>query len=126
MKDDLTAGEFQAITGLSAKALRLYAERGILVPASVAPHSGYRHCAFTTPARDDRRSPASRPGALVRAGLGRRLPVRLEFVTQGSVHRGPNRFRTPAVAHRFEGFAASSYEYREQVFTDGSTIPFMA
>lgn len=40
--DELTAGEFQAVTGLSAKALRLYAERGILVPASVDPDSRYR------------------------------------------------------------------------------------
>jgi len=38
----LTAGRFQAMTGLTAKALRLYAERGILVPASVDPVSGYR------------------------------------------------------------------------------------
>ena len=38
----LTAGQFQAMTGLSAKALRLYAERGILAPASTDPVSGYR------------------------------------------------------------------------------------
>lgn len=30
------------MTGLSAKALRLYAERGIRTPASVDPASGYR------------------------------------------------------------------------------------
>jgi hypothetical protein len=42
MTDDLTAGEFQAMTGLSAKALRLYAERGIMAPAWVDPRSGYR------------------------------------------------------------------------------------
>jgi DNA-binding transcriptional MerR regulator len=42
MTDDLTAGEFQAMTGLSAKALRLYAERGIVTPARVDPASGYR------------------------------------------------------------------------------------
>ncbi|MER5458967.1 MerR family transcriptional regulator [Micromonospora sp. NPDC002389] len=45
MNDDLTAGEFQVMTGLSAKALRLYAERGILTPASVDPRSGYRQYA---------------------------------------------------------------------------------
>ncbi|MEV0954172.1 MerR family DNA-binding transcriptional regulator [Promicromonospora sp. NPDC050249] len=44
-KNDLTAGEFQAMTGLTAKALRLYAERGILTPASVDPDSGYRRYA---------------------------------------------------------------------------------
>jgi hypothetical protein len=42
MNEDLTAGEFQAMTGLTAKALRLYAERGIVTPASVDPASGYR------------------------------------------------------------------------------------
>ena len=42
MRDHLTAGEFQAMTGLSAKALRLYAERGIVTPAAVDPHSAYR------------------------------------------------------------------------------------
>lgn len=42
MNEDLTAGEFQAMTGLTAKALRLYAERGIIAPASVDPVSGYR------------------------------------------------------------------------------------
>ena len=42
MNDDLTAGEFEAVTGLTPKALRLYAERGILSPASVNPLNGYR------------------------------------------------------------------------------------
>ncbi|TFC60858.1 MULTISPECIES: MerR family transcriptional regulator [unclassified Cryobacterium] len=45
MTDDLTAGEFQAMTGLTAKALRLYAERGIVTPAWVDPGSGYRYYA---------------------------------------------------------------------------------
>ncbi|GAA4715967.1 MerR HTH family regulatory protein [Promicromonospora umidemergens] len=44
-KNDLTAGSFQAMTGLTAKALRLYAERGILAPASVDPDTGYRRYA---------------------------------------------------------------------------------
>jgi hypothetical protein len=43
MTDHLTAGEFQAATGLSAKALRLYVERGILTPAWVDPGTGYRY-----------------------------------------------------------------------------------
>jgi DNA-binding transcriptional MerR regulator len=38
----LTAGEFQTMTGLTAKALRLYAERGIVIPAAVDPLSSYR------------------------------------------------------------------------------------
>jgi DNA-binding transcriptional MerR regulator len=37
-----TAGRFRSLTGLSDKALRLYAERGILVPAAVDPATGYR------------------------------------------------------------------------------------
>lgn len=42
MTRDLTAGEFSAATGLSPKALRLYASRRILEPASVDPTTGYR------------------------------------------------------------------------------------
>ena len=45
MTDNLTAGEFQAMTGLTAKALRLYAERGIVTPAWVDPGTGYRYYA---------------------------------------------------------------------------------
>ena len=40
--DLLRAGEFQRRTRLSAKALRLYAEQGLLVPESVDPWSGHR------------------------------------------------------------------------------------
>lgn len=40
--NDLTAGRFRSVTGLSDKALRLYAERGLLVPAAVDPVTGYR------------------------------------------------------------------------------------
>ncbi|GGE95168.1 MerR family DNA-binding transcriptional regulator [Mycetocola zhadangensis] len=43
MNDALTAGEFEAITGLTPKALRLYAERGILAPVAVDPINGYRN-----------------------------------------------------------------------------------
>jgi hypothetical protein len=45
MHDHLTAGEFQAMTGLSTKALRLYAERSIVPPDHVDPNSGYRYYA---------------------------------------------------------------------------------
>lgn len=38
----LTAGRFRAMTGLTEKALRLYAERGLLAPASTDPSTGYR------------------------------------------------------------------------------------
>ena len=39
---DLPPGEFSSLTGLSAKALRLYEDRGLLVPAVVDASSGYR------------------------------------------------------------------------------------
>ena len=40
--DDLLPGEFGAATRLSPKALRLYAEQGMLTPAGVDPATGYR------------------------------------------------------------------------------------
>lgn len=42
---DLTIGEFALQTGLTQRALRLYAERGILAPASADPINGYRRYA---------------------------------------------------------------------------------
>ncbi|MEV0649535.1 MerR family transcriptional regulator [Phytomonospora sp. NPDC050363] len=39
----LLAGRFGAATRLSPKALRLYAEQGLLVPAHVDPSTGYRY-----------------------------------------------------------------------------------
>lgn len=41
-KKHLRAGEFGAAARLSPKALRLYAEQGLLVPVSVDPSTGYR------------------------------------------------------------------------------------
>lgn len=41
-KRGLLPGEFGAATGLSSKALRLYAELGLLAPARTDPGSGYR------------------------------------------------------------------------------------
>jgi DNA-binding transcriptional MerR regulator len=40
--DGLLPGEFGAATRLSPKALRLYAEQGLLVPAGIDPATGYR------------------------------------------------------------------------------------
>jgi DNA-binding transcriptional MerR regulator len=40
--DDMLPGEFGAATRLSPKALRLYADQGLLVPAAVDPATGYR------------------------------------------------------------------------------------
>jgi DNA-binding transcriptional MerR regulator len=39
----MTAGRFSALTLLSAKALRIYADRGLLPPRRVDPHNGYRY-----------------------------------------------------------------------------------
>ncbi len=41
----LTIGAFARATGLSAKALRIYDDCGLLPPAAVDPHSGYRYYA---------------------------------------------------------------------------------
>lgn len=44
--DDLmTAGRFASLTLLSAKALRIYADRGLLPPSRVDPRNGYRYYA---------------------------------------------------------------------------------
>ncbi len=40
---ELTSGEFAAASRLSAKALRLYAESGLLVPARTDPFTAYRY-----------------------------------------------------------------------------------
>jgi DNA-binding transcriptional MerR regulator len=42
---ELGPAEFSAATGLSVKALRLYDERGLLVPARVDRATGYRRYA---------------------------------------------------------------------------------
>jgi DNA-binding transcriptional MerR regulator len=39
----ITAGRFASATMLSAKALRLYADRGLLPPRVVDPANGYRY-----------------------------------------------------------------------------------
>ncbi|MGA2555415.1 MAG: MerR family transcriptional regulator [Verrucomicrobiota bacterium] len=42
MKNSYSIGEFSQVTGLSVKTLRFYHEKGILVPSSVDPVTGYR------------------------------------------------------------------------------------
>lgn len=44
-KDLMTAGRFGSLTLLSAKALRIYADRGLLPPYHVDPANGYRYYA---------------------------------------------------------------------------------
>ena len=41
----MTIGDFARDAGLKPKALRLYDDLGLLRPAEVDPHSGYRRCA---------------------------------------------------------------------------------
>jgi DNA-binding transcriptional MerR regulator/ribosomal protein S18 acetylase RimI-like enzyme len=61
---DLGPAAFSAETGLSAKALRLYEERGLLVPAIVDPSTGYRRY------RHEQVDTASRIALLRQAGIG--------------------------------------------------------
>ena len=42
MRERLSIGEFARRTGLSVSAVRFYGDRGLLVPASVDPGTGYR------------------------------------------------------------------------------------
>jgi DNA-binding transcriptional MerR regulator/ribosomal protein S18 acetylase RimI-like enzyme len=61
---ELGPAEFSAATGLSVKALRLYDERGLLVPAHVDRTTGYRR--YT----EDQIATAGRIALLRRAGIG--------------------------------------------------------
>lgn len=60
----LGPAEFSAATGLSVKPLRLYDERGLLVPARVNRTTGYRRCA------EEQIATAGRIALLRRAGIG--------------------------------------------------------
>ncbi len=60
---EMTAGAFAAASRLSAKALRLYAESGLLAPARTDPFTGYRYYAPEQLAR------ARLIGALRRIGM---------------------------------------------------------
>lgn len=61
---ELGPADFSAATGLSVKALRLYEERGLLVPARVDRATGYRR--YT----EDQIAAAGRIALLRRAGIG--------------------------------------------------------
>jgi DNA-binding transcriptional MerR regulator len=61
---ELGPAEFSAATGLSAKALRLYDERGLLAPARVDRATGYRRYG------EDQIATAGRIALLRRAGIG--------------------------------------------------------
>lgn len=62
--NELGPAEFSAATGLSVKALRLYDERGLLVPARVDRATGYRRYV------EDQIATAGRIALLRRAGVG--------------------------------------------------------
>src|SRR5713101_6969963 len=47
MRAGLSIGDFSQITHLSVKTLRRYHEAGLLQPAEVDPHTGYRYYATT-------------------------------------------------------------------------------
>jgi DNA-binding transcriptional MerR regulator len=64
VEDLIPIGQFAALTWLSPKALRIYHEQGLLVPAAVDPDTGYRSYA------PSQISVASRIGLLQRAGVG--------------------------------------------------------
>lgn len=68
----LSIGEFSRYAGLSVRMLRHYAERGILVPASVDAHSGYRRY------RPEQLRDAGRVRLLCDAGCG--IPTIAELV----------------------------------------------
>ena len=63
MDELISIGQFAALTWLSPKALRLYHDQGLLEPAWVDPHSGYRY--YSAP----QISVAARIGLLRRAGV---------------------------------------------------------
>ena len=71
----MTAGEFARVTGLSTKALRLYAESGLLVPERIDRFNGYRYYG------DDQRERAERITMLRRAGMPLAQVARLMQVT---------------------------------------------
>lgn len=62
--NELGPAEFAAATGLSVKALRLYDQRGLLVPARIDRITGYRRYA------GDQIATAGRTALLRRAGIG--------------------------------------------------------
>jgi len=47
MRPGLSIGDFSQITHLSVKTLRRYHEAGLLAPAEIDPHTGYRYYALT-------------------------------------------------------------------------------
>ncbi|RNI22887.1 MerR family transcriptional regulator [Flexivirga caeni] len=61
--DDMTAGEFGRKTGLSSKALRLYADSGLLLPRRIDERTGYRYYGLHQLLRAQRITMLRRAGA---------------------------------------------------------------
>ena len=81
MPDMLSIGDFARATHLNVKTLRYYQEAGLLLPAEIDPHSGYRRGLGTV------QEVAAHPPQRRKA----RLPRELHEV-RGTVHFGPSRF----------------------------------
>lgn len=60
---EMTAGEFGRSTGLSPKALRLYADSGLLLPQRIDEHNGYRYYGPEQLGRAERITMLRRAGA---------------------------------------------------------------
>jgi len=61
--EEMTAGEFSRSTGLSPKALRLYADSGLLLPSRIDEHNGYRYYGREQLGRAERITMLRRAGA---------------------------------------------------------------
>jgi DNA-binding transcriptional MerR regulator len=107
----MTAGRFSASTLLSAKALRIYADRGLLPPRRVDSHNGYRYygadqvqvgwligllrsadvsldqvAEIIEVARDDRTAAVDRLDQVI-AALDRRTGAQQAVLTRARLHR---------------------------------------
>lgn len=60
---EMTAGDFSRATGLSPKALRLYADSGLLLPRRIDEHNGYRYYGQEQLGRAERITMLRRAGA---------------------------------------------------------------
>ncbi|HSC80736.1 MAG TPA: MerR family transcriptional regulator [Chitinolyticbacter sp.] len=97
-------GRFSSRSGLSIKALRLYAEAGLLVPARVDAANGYRYYSATQLPR------AERIRQLRALGIGyAQLPPLLELGTDALAHEIRRHVGDHAQAERRLGWIAHAY-----------------
>jgi DNA-binding transcriptional MerR regulator len=113
----LSIGEFAHASRLSPKALRLYDELGLLVPAHVDPDTGYRWYAA------EQLAPAGKVAALRRigmplAGIKRILPLAsaeaaaalIEFWSGAEAEHAARRSMTALLVEEFQGRRSHMYE----------------